>query len=145
MVIFYSSENTAPHLSEISLKIFRMWKIVSVHWLEGEWSGFAYRKQVIIPTPIDQHCQSPKATHQGIIQTKNWYAFLNLIQEYPSHLCTQEGNNNKWYYLPTDTYLGIDYVLYHPGYIVIGLYLPFKLSYLFWSSALIWCRCVFSH
>ena len=64
----------------------------------------------------------PTATHQGKLRTKTWSDFLNLNQEDPSSLCTHDSNTKKGCYLPPDTYIGIVYVPYHPGYIVRLVY-----------------------
>ena len=91
---------------------------LSMLWKWLEWSIFTYGNQGIEPNTIATHYHSPKATHKGKIWTKNWYNFLHLRQEDPSHLCTNDGNTNRGYYLPTNTYIGIVYLPEIPGHLV---------------------------
>ena len=93
-------------------------KHVSMPLSEVWWSIFVNGKQGIFPNNIDPHWHSPKDTHQGKLRTKNWSYSLNLRQEYPSHMCTQDGNSNKGCYLPRETYLGIVSVPDCPGCLV---------------------------
>ena len=74
-----------------------MKKLVSVPLPEDDWTIFVYGNQEIIQTPIDKYDQIPKAIHQGILQTKTKFYFLNLRQEEPINICTHEGNTNKGY------------------------------------------------
>ena len=85
-------------------------KVSDQDWLMGS--------KGIVPNTIAPHFRSTKATHQGKLQTKTRSDFLHLHQEDPSHLCTQDDNDNKGRFLPPDTYLGIVYVTDHICYIL---------------------------
>ena len=87
-------------------------------WSENELSRSAYWKQGIEPNTTVPLSHSPKATRKGKLRTKTWYDFLHLHQEDPFHLCTHDGNKNKGYCLPPNTYIVFFSVLYYPGYLV---------------------------
>ena len=99
-------------------------KHVSMPLSEGQWSRSINGNQGIVQNTIYPHFHSPKATHKGKIQAKTWSDFLYLCQEDPNHLCTRDGNTNKGWYLPTDTYIGIFSVPDLPVYLVIRVTPP---------------------
>ena len=85
---------------------------------ESKWSIFIDKKQWIGPNTITPHYHIAKDTHQGKFQTRTWYNFLHLCQEYPSHIFIQDGNSNKGCYQPPGKYIGIFSVPDHPGYLL---------------------------